>query len=269
MLTHGERYRAAHSPSGRVDRTNRVIYGVAIAEKGPVRFDSRKQFVDDETLRQVLALGRSAGDGVKSHVTHPDDDVDGILQILGRFRSWRIAGEAVVADLHVSRAAKDGDYILAMAEEDPQAFGASMRVLLDRNAPRRSDGFQAIRVLELYAVDLVGTPALTGGLLAAEFSAQDANRALAATLMSKPHQQPAASHLDAVSEFLEDPAGFMRDGKSLEDHVDDWFDNNRGAYEQTDAIRSAVSQQSKDLRDRWENGEIADPFARTTTINGL
>lgn len=268
-----ETFRAAHSPSGRVDKENRVIYGVAIVEKGPIRFDGRRLCADDETLRQVLDHGRRAADGVKSHLTHTEEDSDGILSHLGRFRNFRIAGDATVADLYVAASAKDGDYILNLAAEDPKAFGASMLCKIDHDAPYRDgDGFQAIRLLELRAIDLVGTPALTGGLLAEQFSAQgaeDPNRELATQLMSKPHQQPtAATHLDAVAEYMEDPAGFMRDGVSLTEHVENWFDNNRD-HEMTDAIYAGVESQGKELRERWENGELADPYARTTTKNGL
>lgn len=250
-------FRAAHSPSGRVDKENRVIYGVAIVEKGPVRFDSRKMYADDETLRRVLEFGKAAADGVKSHLSHGDDATDGIFNHLGRFRNFRVAGEATVADLHVARSAKDGDYVLDLAAEDPKAFGASMVSMLDRNAPRRGDGFQAIRPLDLVAIDLVGVPALTSGLLAAEFSA---------TKAAPPSSMP--THLDAVADYLTDPAGFMRDGISLEDHVGNWFSNNR-SYQPTDAILNAVATQSKALRDRWENGEIGDPYERTTTKHGL
>lgn len=268
MFATTEMFRAASSPSGRVDKLNRVIYGVAIVEKGPVRFDGRKQYADDETLQQVLDLGRRAAEGVKSHLSHGDDATDGIFNHLGRFRNFRIVGNATVADLYVAASAKDGDYILNLAAEDPQAFGASMLCSLDRKAPRRADGFQAIRVLELMAIDLVGTPALTGGLLADAFNAQDQQRAT--TLMSKPHEtSAAASHLDAVAEYMQDPAGFMRDGRSLTEHVEEWFDNNRGSYEMSDAIYDAVEKQSKELRTRWEGGEIADPYERTTTKNGL
>lgn len=258
MYLQGERYRAAHSPSGRVDRENRVIYGVAIVEKGPIRFDSRKQYADDETLRQVLALGRRAADGVKSHLSHGDNVTDGIFNHLGRFHRFRLLGDAVAADLHVATSAKDGDYVLNLAAEDPKAFGASMLCRLDRNSPRRADGFQAIRVLELTAIDLVGTPALTGGLLAAQFSASG-------TAAPTSH----GSHLDAVAEYMQDPASFMRDGVSLTDHVENWFDDNRGSYEITDAIRSAVDKQSNELREQWENGELEDPYSRNGAINGL
>lgn len=265
-------FRAAHSPSGRVDKERRIIFGVAIVEKGPIRFDGRRLYADDETLRQVLDHGRRAADGVKSHLTHTEEDSDGILNHLGRFRNFRIAGDATVADLYVAASAKDGNYILSLAEEDPKAFGASMLTRLDRNAPIRSDGFQAIRLLDLAAIDLVGTPALTNGLLAEQFSAQgaeDPNRSLATQLMSRPHRQSTAStHLDAVAEYMEDPAGFMRDGVSLTEHVENWFDNNRD-LEMTDAIYAGVESQGKALRERWENGELADPYARTTTKHGL
>ncbi len=164
-------FRAARSRTDRVDRDNRVIYGVAIVEQGDIRFDSRKLFADYKTLDQVLALAQKSH-GVVARLGHPQNDRDEVLEHVGRFRNFRVVGKAVVADLHVAASSKHGDYVLDLAAEDPGAFGASMVTVPDNLAhrERRADGKQPIRVAQLLSIDLVGVPALTSGLLASEFA---------------------------------------------------------------------------------------------------
>ncbi len=162
-----------------VDRKAEVIRGVAILQLGEIAGqDSRKLYVDQKTLSQFAQMFGD-GQGLKARFTHPDMSSDGLGTFVGRWKSPRIDGETGRADFHLSPRSHDspklgdvGKYILDLAESDPDMFGASMVTKMDEAAmkrERRSDGFQPIRLLQLFAIDIVDTPALThGGLFSAD-----------------------------------------------------------------------------------------------------
>jgi hypothetical protein len=224
----------------RVDRQKRIIYGVSVAEVGELA-DDRGAFIDGVTVAQVARLGRQLPDGAKSRVGHPGESTDELLTHLGRLKNFRVVGNAAVGDLHVAAAAKEGDWVLQMAEEDPGAFGASMIIKRDRpaeSAERRRDGKVPIRLAALLAVDVVGEPAATSGLLASEFSAKR------------------TTHLDAVNEYIDNHEAFAAVGRTLYKHVLDYFVNDRSAPEPTTAILNAVKAQSDRLHAKWMAGEV-------------
>lgn len=162
-----------------VDRKAEIIRGVAIMQLGDIAAqDSRKQFVDETTLAQFSQMFKGSK-GIKARFTHPDMSGDGLGKYLGQWQSPRIDGEFARADLHISPRSHDmpslgdgGKYVLDLAESDPEMFGASMAVLLDEAAmkkERRADGYQPIRLQQLFAIDIVDTPALTrNGLFSAD-----------------------------------------------------------------------------------------------------
>lgn len=162
-----------------VDRDAEIIRGVAIMQLGDIAAqDARKQFVDDKTLSQFAQMF-GEGKGIKARFTHPDMSGDGLGKYLGQWKAPRIDGEFARADLHISPRSHDmpslgdgGKYVLDLAESDPEMFGASMAVLLDQVAmkkERRADGYEPIRLRQLFAIDIVDTPALTrGGLFSAD-----------------------------------------------------------------------------------------------------
>jgi len=91
-------------------------------------------WIDGEALGQVVELGNAAPSGVKVRFTHPSMSGDGLGSYMGRAKSLRIndAGDRVLGDVHFSPSAHntpDGDsaeYVMTLAEDDPDAFGMSI-----------------------------------------------------------------------------------------------------------------------------------------------
>jgi hypothetical protein len=185
-----------------VDRNKNVIFGAKLIEEGPlVEGDSRNWFVDGQTLQQVVDFGSRKNRGLKARFAHPSMSDDGLGTFLGYWRNLRVVGQEperfVVADLHLADSSFDtpkgdlGNYVLDLAEQDPEAFGVSVATLLaddmfdgpedgDSESDDGSDGSDesdldaptALRIKGLHAADLVDTPAATrGGLFS---SVQDA-----------------------------------------------------------------------------------------------
>lgn len=161
-----------------VDRENGIIYGYAVATKGPAL--GHNMDVDDKTLDQVVELGNKAKAGIKSRFDHPSASSTSMGTFLGRSRNFRRDGDLVRADLHLSESAKEapqGDlysYILSLAENDPAAFGASMvfsgkseQLLENDGTPAKDKNGNPLpklaRVEKLYASDIVDDPAANPG----------------------------------------------------------------------------------------------------------
>ncbi len=174
-----------------IDRDAGVIYGVSAMQA--VEALGHGVMVDDVTLQQVADIGNAAKFGIKSRFTHPGMCEDGMGSMIGRVKNFRVMGDKVVGDLHLSESSQSsprGDlwkYTLDLAEEDPSAFG--MSVVVDQQlAWKLDDGSEVIgdrpeaitddtvlpflRVSKLHAVDVVDEPAANrDGLFAAAFAA--------------------------------------------------------------------------------------------------
>jgi hypothetical protein len=154
-------------------------------------------WIDATALAQVRdAINAAKADGIKARFTHPALSADGLGSFLGRAMGpAEIDGDRVVADLHFSESAHktpDGDlasYVMDLAEEDPDQFGASIVFAHDRKSesefenehteeitdvidgkerkrqrfkspdPENVQNFYHIRIRELRAVDAVDEPA--------------------------------------------------------------------------------------------------------------
>lgn len=116
----------------RVDREERVIYGVSAAQA--VEALGHGIELDAKSLEQIAELGNKSknGVGIKSRYTHPGLSSDGMGKQLGRMKNFRVEGDKVVGDLHLLKAAShapDGDlagHVMDLAEEDSAAFGMSI-----------------------------------------------------------------------------------------------------------------------------------------------
>ena len=143
-----------------IDREKRIISGVAIIALGAAK--THGMDVDSETLKQVVELGNRAP--TKSRFGHPDDaGTDAIGSLLGEFKNFRIDGDTVRADLHISPLADKspkfpgmGSYALDMAELTPEKCGFSIVFF---GGKEMRDGRALVRVRDLQAVDLTDTPA--------------------------------------------------------------------------------------------------------------
>lgn len=165
----------------RVDRNTNIIFGAKIIQLGEVN-DDRPYLIDEETLSQVLAFGQSKPNGIKARFTHPNLCHDGLGRHLGRWKSFRREGDAILADLHIALSSFNtphgnlGEYVLDMAEEDPEALGVSIASTLTEAMRRQIKGENKTpnnlipyRMQALHAADIVGDPAATrGGLFSIE-----------------------------------------------------------------------------------------------------
>lgn len=149
----------AAGPLG-VDRENKRINGFVVAEEGVFK-DRRGEF-DRKSLRGIVSLMKLRPNGLKSHFTHPSLSADGLSRILGRAKNprlttgvvQRVPGEytevaMVRADLEFNEVATkppvDGgtplaEYVMDLAESDPDLFGSSLVLQVDEEFRRKSDG---------------------------------------------------------------------------------------------------------------------------------
>lgn len=147
----------------RVDMAKRLIIGFAVATKGPA--EGHDVELDDETMRQIIAEGNSKP--IRCRINHPDQQRDDegdtftpvankVEVLVGFATNFRLSedGQKVLADCKILSpdAAPKGNQILALANEAPEIFGASM-VFSGQAIKGKS------RVAELYSIDFVDVPA--------------------------------------------------------------------------------------------------------------
>lgn len=203
------RYRSFMAKSleaANVDVEKRVIYGYAVITRGEAL--GHREWIDSEALDQVVALGNAADKGVKCRFTHPDLCSDGLGKYLGRARKFRRDGDVVRADLHLSPVTRKapemandpGEYILAMAQTEPDMFGTSIVFRRDIRAedrfiadhtdadgvftspdPDNENNYYHLRLAELFASDIVDEPAANPGGF---FSAGEERAAAASTALA-------------------------------------------------------------------------------------
>ena len=128
-----------------VDRQAQVIRGYVVAQRGPFKTPGRGEF-DDHALDIIVGLMNQKPPGTKSRFTHPGMSDDGLGKFLGRSREARIDGDRVRADLHLDPSASitpDGnlaDYVMTLAENDPEAFGSSLVLRTKKEVRLEADG---------------------------------------------------------------------------------------------------------------------------------
>lgn len=183
-----------HPPIG-VDRENNVIRGYVLAQEG--RFlDDRPGEFDMRSLRQIVKLARQKPNGLKARFTHPTLSGDGLGTFLGRTRNVQLGvvqvernGEhlelnAVRGDLHLDPTAFStpngdlGNYIMDLAESDPDAFSSSLVVKPEERwrleKGKRATDENGVELppiwdpIELHASDVVDSGAAVDGFLSAE-----------------------------------------------------------------------------------------------------
>ena len=159
-----------------IDRENHRINGLSVISVGEALGHGVE--IDEITLDQVVKFGNAKPNGTKSRFGHPNMSGSAIGTHLGRMENFRRDGGRVRADLQIGNAAFDtpngnlGDYVLNLAEEDPDAFGASIvfpRGLEEENDPdtgmkdKNGDLMPLVRMDQLNGVDIVDEPASGDG----------------------------------------------------------------------------------------------------------
>jgi len=155
----------------KVDRDKKVIHGFAVVTKG-ITHDERGEF-DYDALNKIVELGNNVKMGIKSRFGHPNMSSTALGTFLGRVKKFRIDDDIVRADLHLDKSANhtpDGDladYVMNLAESDPDAFGSSMVIHWDKEFRNETDDQEGvpplIRVKKLLSVDIVDDPAANNG----------------------------------------------------------------------------------------------------------
>lgn len=188
---------ASKENESRVDRTGGdygagIIRGFATITRGEAL--GHDFWIDEEMVAATAAAINAAGKkGIKARFTHPGLSDDGLGKYLGRVKLARVDGDVARADLHLSKTSRktpEGDlgaYVMQLAEEDPEAFGASIVFKKDREAeamhfeansieephpdkpgkrrrfqspdPRNTKHLRHARLKTLKAVDAVDSPA--------------------------------------------------------------------------------------------------------------
>ena len=192
------------SGSGRrigVDREREIIFGYVVAQEGPFKSEGRGEF-DREALVSIESLMRTAPNGLKSRLSHPDLSNDGIGKFLGRARDPWIdtlaARESVGSlksdpitcvrgDLYIDPSSHDtpngdiGNYVMDLAESDPDAMSSSLVLQVEeeyridaKGLPLRDKDGVTLPPLwmptALHASDIVDTGDAVDGLLSSQLS---------------------------------------------------------------------------------------------------
>lgn len=219
----------------RVDRKTEVISGFAVVTKGITK-DERGEF-DDEALEKIIDLGNKQNMGAKSRFGHPNMSNTALGTFLGRVKNFKRDGEIVRADLHIDPTAHktpDGDladYVMSLAESDPDAFGSSMVIHWDEEYRREKDGTLTkgkdgkdlpplIRVKKLNSVDIVDDPAANDGLFGVPF--------FSGTV------KPSAEMSAFLDRFLEEPLAVEKMISFLEKYRDNKEESKKAAQRKED-----------------------------------
>jgi hypothetical protein len=197
------------APVTSIDRDNGIIRGVTIAPVGPAK--GHDGFVDKTFLLQLVENAASKAAGIKARFGHPNMCTTALGTYLGRFKNFSYANYKVNADLYLDNTARNtpsGDlfnYVLDMAERNPDMFGASIvfeiaeSVFLTEDKDGKKVKNEYFRLKELRATDIVDEPAATDGLFSANtfpgIATQflDENPQILELIFSKP---------DSIVEFL-------------------------------------------------------------------
>ena len=179
----------------RVDEFSGILHKVVVAQAGKVK--SYFEMIDATTLSQIASFGNAREKGVKARFGHPNMCSSAFGTYIGRFRNFKAEEGSVHADLHLDEICKDSpsgnlyDYIIKMAKNNPDMFGASIAFVPGK--PEATDAeFPSTRIEELLATDLVDDPAATNSLFAVDaFAFQattflNANPGIASLIASKP-----------------------------------------------------------------------------------
>lgn len=151
---------AGSSPIG-VDRNKAVLHGFVLAQEGPFKSEGRGEF-NEKALKGIVKLANAEPNGLKSRFNHPTLSDDGVGKHLGRVHGARMDSarvrrgdefvmvKAVRGDLHFDPTALRtppggggrplGQYVMDLAETDPDALSSSLVLEVDEEFRLNKDG---------------------------------------------------------------------------------------------------------------------------------
>lgn len=176
-----------------VNEEEGVIHGVVMCQVGEAK--GHDVWIEQEFIDNLAKLGAATGDeGVKSLFGHPSMSADAVGTYAGFINNIRVFGTQCIGDLNLSEASNKSpklagmkEYILALAQERPKAFGLSIAFsaghcyfydkegnrVVDDGSKESWDKWRTLPVekqklyatiVELHGCDLVDTGAATDGL---------------------------------------------------------------------------------------------------------
>ncbi len=164
-----------------IDESAGILQKVIVAQSGKVK--SYFEEIDAQTLSQIVQLGNEKEKGIKARFGHPNMCSSSFGTYIGRFKNFQLQNDSVVADLYLDEVCKVSpsgnlyDYIIRMAKNNPDMFGASMAFIPAE--PSTGNGeYPLTRIQELLATDLVDDPAATNSLFAVDSFSYEATRFL-------------------------------------------------------------------------------------------
>lgn len=160
-----------------VDRENDILKGVEIAKFGK---NKNGTYFNMKFLNDLVAKGNEQKQGVKSRFGHPNMCAESLGTFVGRYKNFRLENEKVYADLHIDQITKktqvEGkgitmyDYIMDMAENNPDMFGNSIVVSCQffeeeiENESGKKERVESLILDQIVSSDLVDDPAATDAL---------------------------------------------------------------------------------------------------------
>lgn len=155
-----------------VDRENDTLKNVSIANFGKNKNDS---YFDEKFISDLVEKGNAQTQGVKSRFGHPSMCATSLGTYIGRYKNFNIQDGNCFADLYLDPITKktqvEGkgimmyDYIMDMAESNPDMFGNSIHITYVRNEnPTLVEGFEVLELNDITSSDLVDDPAATNAL---------------------------------------------------------------------------------------------------------
>jgi len=285
----------------KVDRANGVIRDVQIVKKGTAKGHNFE--IDSDFLDSVVTLANEHKPGIKARFGHPNMCSTALGTYLGRFKNYNRNGDTVLADMYLDDVAKTApsgnlyDYVLNMAENNPDMFGASIAFkhgeFKETESKSEKEKKNRTATIEyLYATDLVDMPAATDGLFSA-FSHDDA--ASQVTLFLDQHPEIfelAEEHPEVIEDFMtkykiykesktknQNQMNFEQKIKDLKDWINDNFqakrpeglsDENQAIFDQ---LKADFEEQAEELTTQVSlleslNTKVEELTEERDTLNG-
>ena len=132
------------APDGKISKERGVIEGVSVTTVGEAKGHGVN--LDSEFVATVVEMGNEKRQGLKARYGHPNMSSTALGTFLGRFKNFRQDGDQARADLFLSNEAKDTpqgnlyDYVVGMAENEPDMFGTSIVFTPGREYKRDEKG---------------------------------------------------------------------------------------------------------------------------------
>jgi hypothetical protein len=243
-------------PKG-VNREKEILEGFTIIQVGEAL--GHDLWIDKTFIEQVAENASQFETGLKSRFTHPGLSSDGLGTQLGRAKNISLSGNRVIGDLHFIPSAHktpSGDlsgYVMDLAEEAPEDFGASIVFKKDDSAqeafvkahadakgrfkspdPANSRNLPHVRLAEMNAVDLVSNPAgAADGLFNANGGELCANAEMALDFLF--------GHRDTLPEGMFGPLSPER----VRGYVEEYLERKSGVFENSDSDSGATRSEQE------------------------